>query len=148
MAAMVAVLLAGAWWTQRSGLAREGGEEMPMRNPFHLKRALTWGLALAGVMLISAAARAGFGDRGLLVAATLSGFADVQPITLAVSSQVNTIGLPTRTAALAIVLAIGSNTLAKAGFAWISGGRAFGGRLAIILAISLAAALAMVALRT
>lgn len=147
MAAMVAVLLAGAWWTQRSGLAREGGEEMPMRNPFHLKRALTWGLALAGVMLISAAARAGFGDRGLLVAAALSGFADVQPITLAVSSQVNTIGLPTGTAALAIVLAIGSNTLAKAGFAWISGGRAFGARLAAILATSLVAALAMVALK-
>jgi uncharacterized membrane protein (DUF4010 family) len=118
-----------------------------MRNPFHLKRALTWGLALAGVMLISAAARAGFGDRGLLVAAALSGFADVQPITLAVSSQVNTIGLPTGTAALAIVLAIGSNTLAKAGFAWISGGRAFGARLAAILATSLVAALAMVALK-
>ena len=62
-----------------------------MRNPFHLKRALTWGLALAGVMLISAAARAGF--------------------------------------------------------AWISGGRAFGARLAAILATSLLAALAMVALK-
>ena len=118
---------------------------MPLRNPFHLKRALGWGLALATVLLVSAAARALFGDRGLMVAAGLSGLADVDPITLAVSSQTHTVGLPTGTAVLAIVLAIGSNTLAKAGFAWISGGRAFGLRLAGMLAASLAAALAMVA---
>ena len=146
MAAMVAALLGAAWWAYRSGPAQAAGpEEMPLRNPFHLKRALGWGLALATVLLVSAAARAWFGDRGLMVAAGLSGVADVDPITLAVSSQTHTVGLPTGTAVLAIVLAIGSNTLAKAGFAWISGGRAFGLRLAGMLAASLAAALAMVA---
>ena len=41
----------------------------------------------------------------------------------------------------AIFLAIGANTLAKAGFAWISGGRAFGRRLTLLLGASLAAAL-------
>jgi uncharacterized membrane protein (DUF4010 family) len=146
MAAMVASLLAMAWLTDRAG-AGDGleAEQVPVRNPFHLKRALGWGLALATVLLLSAAARAGFGDRGLLAAAGLSGLADVVPITLAVSSQVKTVGLPTGTAVLAIVIAIGANTLAKAGFAWISGGRAFGLRLAVMLALSFAAALAATA---
>jgi uncharacterized membrane protein (DUF4010 family) len=71
----------------------------------------------------------------------------VDPITLAVGSQMHTSGLPAGTAVLAIVLAIAANTLAKAGFAWISGGRAFGLRLTAMLTASLAAALAMVALR-
>jgi uncharacterized membrane protein (DUF4010 family) len=120
---------------------------MPLRNPFHLKRALGWGLALATVLLASAAARAWFGDRGLILTAGLSGVADVDPITLAVGSQMHTSGLPAGTAVLAIVLAITANTLAKAGFAWISGGRAFGLRLTAMLTASLVAALAMVALK-
>jgi uncharacterized membrane protein (DUF4010 family) len=148
MGAMVATLLGAAWWTYRSGLANGAGpEEMPLRNPFHLKRALGWGLALATVMLASAAARAWFGDRGLLVAAGLSGVADVDPITLAVSSQLHTSNLSAGVAVLAIVGAIAANTLAKAGFAWISGGKAFGLRLTAMLAASLVAALAMVAMK-
>ena len=141
MAAMVLVLLLASGWTYRSGAMRMVGEEMPVRNPFHLKRAVAWGLGLAGVLLLSAAARAAFGDRGLMVAAGLSGIADVDAITLAVSSQIHTVGLPAATAVLAIILAIGANTFVKAGYAWISGGQAFGRRLAGMLAASLAGAL-------
>lgn len=148
MAAMVVSLLAATWWTLRTAVVHQvGDEELPIQNPFHLKRAMGWGLALATVLLVSAAARAGFGDRGLLVAAGLSGVADVDPITLAVSSQVHTIGLPTSTAVLAIVLAIGANTLAKAVFAWVSGGRVFGLRLTVMLGLSFGATLAAVALQ-
>jgi uncharacterized membrane protein (DUF4010 family) len=143
MAAMVLVLLGCSAWIYRSGAMQIGGEEMPVKNPFHLKRAAAWGLALATVLLVSAAARAWFGDRGLLIAAGLSGLADVDPITLAVSSQVRGVGLPATTAILAIILAIAANTLAKVGFAWISGGRAFGQKLALMLGASLAAALLM-----
>jgi uncharacterized membrane protein (DUF4010 family) len=141
MAAMVLVLLGFSGWLYRTDAMRVGGEAVPVRNPFHLKRAAAWGLALASVLLISAAARAWFGDRGLLVTAGLSGLADVDPITLAVSSQVHGVGLPATTGTLAIILAIGANTLAKAGFAWVSGGRAFGQKLALMLGASLAAAL-------
>lgn len=147
MAAMVATLLLAAWWTFRTSRGSSvGTQDMPLRNPFHLKRAVGWGLALATVLLVSAAARAWFGDRGLLVAAGFSGLADVDPITLAVSSQLHTTSLPVPTAVVAIVVAIAANTLAKAGFAWISGGRAFGMRLTAMLAASLVAALAMVIL--
>jgi uncharacterized membrane protein (DUF4010 family) len=141
MAAMVLVLLGASAWTYRSGAMPMGSEDVPMRNPFHLKRAVAWGLVLASVLLISAAARAAFGERGLLVAAGLSGIADVDAITLAVSSQVRAVGLPVATAVLAVIVATGANTLAKAGFAWVSGGQAFGRRLAGILTASLVVAL-------
>ena len=62
-------------------------------------------------------------------------------ITLAVSSQVRSVGLPAATAVLCIILAIGANTLVKAGFAWTAGGRAFGRRLALVLGGALALAL-------
>lgn len=144
VAAMVLVLLGASVWIHRLGSMEMDGSAMPLRNPFHLKRAAAWGLLLATVLLASAAARAWFGDQGLMVAAGLSGLADVDPITLAVSSQVRDVGLPASSAVLAIILAMGSNTLAKAAFAWISGGRAFGGRLAGLLCASLAAALLVV----
>lgn len=148
MGAMVATLLGAAWWSYRTTDSHPVPvEEIPLQNPFHLKRALAWGLALASVLLVSAAARAWFGDRGLLVAAGLSGLADVDAITLAVSSQVRAVGLPATTAVLAIVLSIGANTLAKASFAWISGGRAFGQRLAVLLALSFVATLVVAALQ-
>jgi uncharacterized membrane protein (DUF4010 family) len=148
MGVMVLVLLAASAWIYRAGAGQANGqvkaEELPVRNPFQLKRAAIWGLALATVLLMSAVARAWFGDRGLLVAAGLSGLADVDPITLAVSSQVHGLTLPAPTAVLAILFAIGANTLAKTGFAWVSGGRAFGERLAGMLGASLAAALFVV----
>jgi uncharacterized membrane protein (DUF4010 family) len=141
MGVMVLILLGASGWIYRMGAMGVSGEALPVKNPFHLKRAAAWGLALATLLLVSAAARAWFGDRGLLVTAGLSGLADVDPITLAVGSQVRSVGLPAATAVLAIILAVGSNTIAKAGFAWISGGRAFGQRLTGILGASFVAAL-------
>jgi uncharacterized membrane protein (DUF4010 family) len=139
--AMVTVLLVSAGFIFKTGQTEFSRDEIPFRNPFHLKRALVWGLVLSGILLVSAGARAEFGERGLLVTAALSGLADVDPITLAVSSQVQSVSLPLISAVAAIILAIGSNTLAKAVFAWINGGRAFGARLTILLASSLLAAL-------
>ncbi len=141
MAAMVLVLLGLSAWLYRTGGLQVSGEDITVQNPFNLTRAAGWGLALATILLVSAAARAWFGDRGLLITACLSGLADVDAITLAVGSQVRSVGLSASTAVLAIVLAVGAHTLAKAGFVWFSGGRAFGQRLAAMLGVSLLAAL-------
>ena len=141
LGAMMVVLLGAAAWIYRSSQAQVGSSDLALPNPFHLKRAVAWGLALAAVLLISAAARAEFGTRGLLVTAGISGLADVAPITLAVSSQVGTVGLSTLTAVMAIVVAIGANTLVKGALAWISGGRAFGKQVVVALAASMAVAL-------
>lgn len=139
---MVAVLLAGAWWCHRHESPRP--ESVKLENPFHLKRALVWGGALAAVMVAAAAARAWFGDRGLLVTALLSGFADVDPLTLAVAQQVREAGLAASTAALAVILAVGANTLSKGVLGALNAGPAYGRRLGGLLAASFLLALAVV----
>lgn len=144
LGAMVGFLLGLAWWSHRQEHPRP--EAAPIENPFHLKRALAWGLALAAVLVASAAARAGFGDRGLLATALLSGFADVDPLTVAVAHQVRESGLVASTAVLAVILAIGANTCTKAVLAYANGGPAYGRRLGGMLAASFLLALAVAAL--
>ena len=139
LGAMVALLLGAAWWSAR--LETPALQEVALENPFHLKRALVWGSALAAVLLASAATRAWFGDRGLLATALLSGFADVDPLTVAVSQQVHSAGLAIPTAVLAITLAIGANTTTKAALAYLNGGPAYGRRLGAMLGISFLVAL-------
>lgn len=139
---MVAVLLGGAWWFHRHESPQP--ESVKLENPFHLKRALAWGTALAVVTVAAAAARAWFGDRGLLVTALLSGFADVDPLTLAVSQQVREAGLAASTAALAVILAVGANTLSKGVLGYLNAGPVYGRRLGGLLAASFLLALVAV----
>ena len=148
LGAMVAFLLAAAWWSH--GQQSPVPERVALENPFHLKRALVCGLALAAVLLASSAARAWFGDRGLMVTALLSGFADVDPLTVAVAQQVRETGLTATTAVLAVILAIGANTCTKGVLAYLNGGRDMGRRLGALLAASflIAMAMAMVTGRT
>ena len=145
LGAMVISLLLMAWWLWRRPHQAKT-EEIPLENPFHLKRAIAWGLALAAVLLVSAAARAWFGDRGLLVTALVSGFADVDPLTVAVSHQVRENGLGVGVAVLAVLLSVGANTVTKIALAWVNGGRALGLRLGGGLGISLVVALLLAAL--
>lgn len=144
LGAMVLGLLAWAWWL---ALPSHNGqtEEIPLQNPFHLKRAIGWGLAIGAVLLASSAARAWLGDRGLLLTALISGFADVDPLTVAVGQQARETGLDPGTGATAIILAIGANTFTKAALAWANGGRAFGLRLGGALGVSFLLALAFAA---
>jgi uncharacterized membrane protein (DUF4010 family) len=142
---MVLSVFTTAWWLARHPHA-EKTEEVPLQNPFHLKRAVAWGAALAAVLLASTAARAWFGDRGLMLTALVSGFADVDPLTLAVSHQVRETGLAAGTAVTAVIVAIGANTFTKTAIAWVNGGRAFGIRLAGLLGIPFLIGLALTAL--
>ena len=130
LVAMGLVMLAGAVWRWRSLRAEsgQGGADVavPIKNPFALVPALKWGLLLSAVLVASAAARAAFGDRGLYAAAAASGLADVDAITLAVTSQAEDGVLPADVAILAITIAVVANTIVKGGMAWFIGGRRFG----------------------
>ena len=151
MAAMGLVMLGGAFWKWQSLAGSEAADEIARRaklkNPFALVPALKWGAVLSGVLLASVIARDLFGDSGLLAAAAVSGLADVDAITLAVSEQSAAGSLAIATAATAVTIAVMSNTVVKAGMAYFGGGRAFGqpvlavffgaigvGALAIVLA--------------
>lgn len=139
LALVVAALLArrGAG---RTPAPAEGEAPEAVQNPFALLPALKWGLMLCAVLLLAHFGREALGDAGLLAAAALAGLTDVDAITLASSRGVEGGTLPADTARLAILVAVASNTLVKGGYAWVSGGAAFGRAVGLGLLASLAAA--------
>lgn len=146
LAAMAAVLLATL--AHRLRLARAGGQDgspgaAPLTNPFALVPALRWGVLLSLVLVVSAAAREQFGERGLLVAAAASGLADIDAVTLAVSRQVHQGDLAAATASVAITIAVVANAVVKGTMAVVLGRKGFGRPLATALATSVAVGLAV-----
>jgi uncharacterized membrane protein (DUF4010 family) len=149
MLAMALVVALAAWRTARaSRTAKPAPErELPVTNPFALMPALKWGAFLCVVLLLSHFARQWLGDAGLLATAAISGLADVDAISLVCARDVATGGLSSDTAALAITIAVMSNSVVKAGIARISGGKAFGRAIGFALGAGMVAAL-LVALLT
>ena len=136
------VFLTGALWKWRAaGKAPEKDSALEIRNPLSLLAALKWGLFLSFVLVAAAVLTRLFGDHGLLVAAGISGFADVDAITLAVSRQWAAGEVARGVAVLAIMIAAASNTVVKAGIAVVSGGWPFGRDVALVFAAALAAGL-------
>jgi len=133
-----AVLVAGAWLLARregapaQSAAPEGG------NPFELGEVLKLAALLAFVRVAGDLAAEHLGAVGVYAVAAVSGLADVDAVSLGVSSLV-----PDRLAfgagAIAIAIAVGSNTIAKCVYAAMLGGRAYAGRFSLVSLLALAA---------
>ncbi len=83
-----------------------------------------------------------FGEPGLLVIAGVSGFADVDPVTLSAARLAGT-GVSVNDAAMAILLAGAANLITKMTVPVLLGGRRFGVQLAATGALALAAGAAV-----
>lgn len=98
-------------------------EPLKLRNPFEFGMALKFGLLLGAIVLLARAFREWLGEVGIYVVSALSGFADVDAVTITVSGL-----LPDQLAyaagAVAIMLAAFANTLTKTGIAIVNGGGA------------------------
>lgn len=142
LAASVA-FIAYAALLARQTEAEEGTQ--PIRNPFDLLEVLKMALILVFVAFLARAAADYFGNRGLLIASALSGLADVDAVTVTVTDMLGGLSLPV--AALAVAIAVASNTVAKAAYATLLGTRAFNLHiwLASTLAIGVGAAVALIA---
>jgi len=139
-AALLCFVGGAVWkWRAASGSRESGGVEL--KNPLAIVPALKWGLFLSAVLVIAAVGQRLFGERGLLVAAGLSGLADVDAITLAASRQVASGDLGAEVAVLAIVIAAAMNTVVKGGIALVSGGKRFGRDVALVFGLALLVAL-------
>jgi uncharacterized membrane protein (DUF4010 family) len=138
MGVMGTVLLIAALVTWRR-LRRDDTKAPPikLRNPFELSNALMWGAVLCAVLLAATLATRWFGDEGFLVAAALSGLTDVDAITLAAAEQAHDGVMAADIAALAIVIAVCTNTVVKAGMAWFGGGRGFGRVVVLVFGIAI-----------
>lgn len=144
MGAFVLVLLAAALWRHRRTTTRDvADKELTLRNPFALLPALTWAAVLCVVLLATHLAQRALGESGIYLAALAAGLADVDAITLAASKQAADGTLSAEVAALAITLAVASNTVVKGTIAIGAGGRAFGVSIVAIFAVGLGAAAAV-----
>lgn len=126
LAAAVAMLLL-AFWLIRSGpegKKKASASDIKLKNPFDLIEVLRFGLILTAVMLLAVAARHFFGEAGLIGLAAISGLANVDAITLSMAKTAGTDA--TSGPALAILTAVGVNTLAKTGYAAYIGGARLG----------------------
>ncbi|WP_119391768.1 MgtC/SapB family protein [Taklimakanibacter lacteus] len=132
-ASLAPALIAGAlamailaWWL--IGRAPDGKKEsrtdFKLQNPFKLAEVLRFGLILTAVMLLAVAARHFFGEAGLIGLAAISGLADVDAITLSMAkaAQADAASGP----GLAILTAVGVNTVAKNVYAAYVGGSRIG----------------------
>ena len=129
LGAMVVASLAGLLLTFRR--AETEAAEVELKNPFELGSAIKVAFVFALVLLATKAATVYLGRSGLYLASGLAGITDVDAVTLS-SAGLAKDGLDLATAATAIAIAIGVNTVAKAALAAGVGGAALGRRAILI----------------
>jgi uncharacterized membrane protein (DUF4010 family) len=92
---------------------------------FSLKTALMFAVTIGSMLFISAALNAWLGNRGVLAAATLAGFADTHSPAVSVASLVSAGVLKVNDAVFPILAGLTTNTVTKVVLAITSGGRRF-----------------------
>ncbi len=139
-AAAAAALLGAALLVRAAAHAKaRDGDGPPPKAPDDLGTAIVFAAMLAGVMLAVHYARSWFGVSGFYATAALAGLVDVDAITVTAATLDDT---PAALAVAAILLAAGVNSLIKIAIAFALGPRAFGQRVAVLIAAVLAAGLA------
>ena len=139
MAITTALATALMWfYASRSASSGGGGKssKMKLKNPFSLGPAVKFAVFFVFILFVLKLARVYLGDQGLWLAAALSGLADVDAITLSLSEQAHGGEIAHRVAAIAITVAVVSNSITKTGISISTGGWKFGR----IIAASLGAA--------
>ncbi|MBB3062222.1 MgtC/SapB family protein [Microbulbifer rhizosphaerae] len=127
--------------------AEHHASEMPTQsNPAELSAALVFGALYALVTLAVAAAKDYFGSRGIYVVALISGFTDVDAITLSTANLAGDGLLETSTAWRAMVIATLANLVFKAGAAAALGGRALFRRVAVLFTVPFVAGILVIVL--
>lgn len=92
---------------------------------FNLKLALVVTLAMTGITLTSAVMLHFFGEVGLMLTASLAGFADAHSSTASIAALAESGQLPLSALAGPALIAVSSNSVSKCLVAWVSGGRRF-----------------------
>jgi len=114
------------------------GKQLTLHNPFELRVVLEFGALLALIMVAAKLLSAWAGSGGVMVLAGVSGFADVDAISISLAGLAPK-GLEPNTAAWAILVAVLANSVSKIVLAITAGGLGFGKVVARAIAASLAA---------
>ena len=111
---------------QRTSPGKKAETTVAFKSPFALLPALKVGAFFVLVLFISKLLQALLGSSGLYFASILAGLADVDAITISMTSLASTGEISTSVAVTSITLAVISNTIAKAGIAYLFGAKEFG----------------------
>jgi uncharacterized membrane protein (DUF4010 family) len=121
LAADVVLGLAAVYFYLRAERDHAGAEQS-FGNPLDLKFVLSLGALIGLIVVLAKVASETFGQAGLLTVAGVSGFADVDPVTVS-SARLAGASITPRQAAEAILLAAGANLVTKMAATWIGGPR-------------------------
>jgi uncharacterized membrane protein (DUF4010 family) len=144
--AIAASVAAGLLWLaagRDKAITSEGAGEVQLKNPFSLGPAISFAAFFVVILFAVKLAKVYFGDQGLFAAAALSGLADVDAITLSIAEQTKSSALTIPTGAIAVTIAVVSNSIVKSGIAFYSGGIAFGRTVTVCLGVATALGLAV-----
>lgn len=100
-------------------------ETLPAGGAFNLKLAVIIALTMTAITLVSSAMLSQFGQVGVMLTATFSGFADAHASTASIAGLAKAGLLPVEAIVAPALIAISSNSLSKCVVAWVSGGRRF-----------------------
>jgi len=114
--------------------------KVELSNPFEFSTVLTFGALLTLVAVMTKVATAYAGNVGAYALAAISGFADVDAITLSMS-RLGIGELGADVAARAILIVVTVNTFSKACLGWMTGGFGIGRNLFATAAAAIAAGL-------
>jgi len=106
---------------------------------FRFSHALTFALIVAALTFIAAALAAWIGPRGAMAAAALSATAELHAAVATLASQFSRDGLEAGEARWWMLALLTASLIAKSVIAWVSGGKAYGGRVAAGLLAALVA---------
>ena len=119
----LAAVIYGAFFTIQA-LRQKLESETQGGKAFSISKALVFAATLSSILVASAALREWFGETGIIVAASLAGFADTHSAAISVSSLVATGKMNSAEAVFPILAGLSTNTVSKM-FLAISGGRSF-----------------------
>jgi uncharacterized membrane protein (DUF4010 family) len=143
--ALLVLVFAALYFQHHTGQKQAPSDHL-FENPLDLRFVLQFGTLLALIIVATKLLRGMFGDAGLFALAGISGFVDVDPITLSTASSAG-VSIMVTTAAEAILLAAAANLVTKITVAIVVGGRRFGWKLALAGVLAIASgALALVAM--
>jgi uncharacterized membrane protein (DUF4010 family) len=106
-------------------------DKLNLQSPFAITPALKFAGLLIFILAVANLLVYYLGNSGLYLASLISGLADVDAITISLSSLVLTGAVLAKVAALGVILAVCTNTLVKIGIVWFMGNKKLAKSLAV-----------------
>lgn len=138
----VVYAIGAIFFYRMAGREPDEATEPPLKNPFELGPALRFAILLTLILFLVEAGRRAFGDAGVYLVSLISGFADVDAITLSLARTAQT-DLASDVAIRGIFIAVLANSLAKAGLILFIAGRSLALRTVPVMLAGLLAGAAV-----